>query len=476
MLRGQRFAAGAAAISLLLAGCTAPFSARHRAPSPAGRLQSPSPGLQISGRAGIGACTAEPPVATEPSLAVDPANPNVLIAAWQQRAVDGLAIVIGSSTDGGRRWTTTLMPGLTHCSGGDFAGTSDPWVSIGADGTAYTTALAIRSSGARFGGVVVSTSSDHGVHWSRATPIVANDDPLSVIDKEVVLADPKRPGVAYCVWVLYRLANPNETPRISSTAFARSEDGGRTWSAPLKTYGVEDENQNHLLGSLPDGTLLDFFSEAEELPGPETIRPLPVQMRVMRSTDQGRTWSAPATIGVFTDTAPLDPDQGTGLRLTGQGVAAATGPDGYAYAAWFEDLPGGAARIYVSRSNDGGRSWSQGAPAVSQAAPLLPPVMAVARDGTVGMLWYDFRHHAGGGPLATDVWLTTSRDHGATWSEAHVAGPFDMRAAPRTSGGYFVGDYQGLAGLRAGFAMAFAQAAPTAGAGPAAIFFSRAGS
>ena len=44
--------------------------------------------------------------------------------------------------------------------------------------------------------------------------------------------------------------------------------------------------------------------------------------------------------------------------------------------------------------------------------------------------------------LLADAWLLTSRD-GVSWAETHVAGPFDLAAAP-DSDGYFLGDYQGL--------------------------------
>jgi hypothetical protein len=75
----------------------------------------------------------------------------------------------------------------------------------------------------------------------------------------------------------------------------------------------------------------------------------------------------------------------------------------------------------------------------------------VAADGTVGVSYYDERNYggdAGGGPLVTDVWL--SHCHAATdctdttsWSETHVAGPFDQKQAAE-AGGLFLGDYAGL--------------------------------
>jgi hypothetical protein len=67
----------------------------------------------------------------------------------------------------------------------------------------------------------------------------------------------------------------------------------------------------------------------------------------------------------------------------------------------------------------------------------------VAGDGTVAVLYYDFRNNTPAPGLPTDVWLTQSIDGGATWAEQHVTGPFDMKLAPNARG-FFLGDYMGL--------------------------------
>ena len=70
--------------------------------------------------------------------------------------------------------------------------------------------------------------------------------------------------------------------------------------------------------------------------------------------------------------------------------------------------------------------------------------MHVNSDGVVAVSYYDFRHDVSGDRrLTTDHWIAHSHDGGATWSEDHLAGPFDLHQAPYARG-YFVGDYQGL--------------------------------
>ena len=67
--------------------------------------------------------------------------------------------------------------------------------------------------------------------------------------------------------------------------------------------------------------------------------------------------------------------------------------------------------------------------------------------------------------LTTDHWIVHSHDGGATWSEDHLGGPFDMHQAPYARG-YFVGDYQGLDSQGSLFRALFTLASPSTGVFP----------
>ena len=77
----------------------------------------------------------------------------------------------------------------------------------------------------------------------------------------------------------------------------------------------------------------------------------------------------------------------------------------------------------------------------------------------------------GDATLTTDVWFASSRDRGATWRQEHLAWPFDLRTAPNNR----LGEYQGLAGLRHGFAAVFTMSRPAAEDGPSDVFVALAG-
>jgi hypothetical protein len=103
----------------------------------------------------------------------------------------------------------------------------------------------------------------------------------------------------------------------------------------------------------------------------------------------------------------------------------------------------------ISTSTDGGATWSSPAAvsgSQSNGTPAFTPTVAVNSSGTVAVTYYDTRNLAAGDTttLPTDLWLTTSTDHGVTFgNETHVAGSFDMLSAP-FAGGFFLGDYQAM--------------------------------
>src|SRR3989442_15515015 len=72
------------------------------------------------------------------------------------------------------------------------------------------------------------------------------------------------------------------------------------------------------------------------------------------------------------------------------------------------------------------------------------PSIAVSADGTVGITYSDFRNNPSVQGVPTDVWFIHSHNGGATWTEQHVAGSFDIETAPLARG-YFLCDYEGVA-------------------------------
>ena len=304
-------ARGAAALAALLplAGCDSGQVKEASLPPPqiiSGPLIVPS------------ACAARaqsPDHPGEPSLAVDPTNPSQLVATWQQnRSPNDVGNVVAVSHDGGSTWTRAALPSVLTCVGGPYVRATDPWVSIGRDGMVYLSALVTRpgSSTGTTRDIVVSISRDHGGSWEAPVVLESLTAPPAQPDKDAILADPRRPGSAYAVWVDYPVAG-NAQPVVDQVVFARTTDAGRTWSKPASIYSGNDEAQENQLLMTAGGVLLDVFIEGSSLPGTAHPPPLPVKIRVMRSTNQGQTWSPPVDAANFTYTNAVDP--GTGGQL-----------------------------------------------------------------------------------------------------------------------------------------------------------------
>jgi hypothetical protein len=461
-----RHAVALLAALLAIAGCDSAQPKEANLPSTiiSGSVELPQ------GCAGQAPATRRP---AEPSVAVDPTNPRQLVASWlENQSPDKVGITVAVSHDGGASWRRSALPGLLTCAGSLYLHTSDPWVSIGGDGIIYVAALGTRPptvTGTAHD-IVVSVSRDHGTSWEAPVIVESAVAPPAQPDKEAILADPRRPGNAYAVWADYRVASGVE-PSIDRVVFARTKDGGRTWSSPSAIYSGNDETQENQLLMTAGGTLVDVFVEASSLPGTPHPPPLPVRIRVIRSTDQGQTWSAPIDAAQFSYTNAVDPGSGSQLRFFGQDITAGAAGNAL-YVAWFEDHSE-FSTILVARSEDAGLHWRAPQVVVREKAEAFLPTLAVAGDGTVGLLWFDFRHFtSGSATLSTDVWFSSSRDRGLHWTERHAAGPFDLRSAPAVRFGPFIGDYMGLVGLPDGFAATFVQAKPQSGNGTTGVFFS----
>lgn len=419
----------------------------------------------------------------EPAVAVNPRDPRNVIAVWQQDrfTVDGGALsnIVGVSKDGGRTWRRIEVPGISRCTGGTDERTSDPWVSIGPDGTAYLATLTFTEHPDLVGlagptSMLASRSTDGGISWSRPVTVV-NDNVYD--DRESVTADPRRPGHAYYVWVR-RLGIVGAE---GTEYFSRTADRGRTWSKPRQITALRPGTlpDPALIEALPDGTLVNLYLMANSSPFlPPSAPRVPWDVMVQRSKDQGTTWSTPRRIGrIDPPSAPVDPDSGAIVRAYNL-ISAAVGPDGGVYVAWNVIRSKSSSQIVFSRSRTRGRTWSAPRALAAPRTQAFLPSLAVAGDGTLGVTWDDLRNdRRGDNQLTTDVWLARSGNDGASWRESHVAGPFNtLTAAPTDStgiAGRFLGDFQGLAGFGQGLAAVFAQGKPQATHGGTDIFFAR---
>ncbi len=437
------------------AAASFPGEVRVSGPSPFNGCSTPRFGGTLNTQAEV-----------EPQAAKNPANAQNLIGVWQQdRWSNGYSrgLVAGYTVDGAKSWKEVPLP-FSRCAPGGLAWdrASDPWVSIGPDGTAYTVALL--GNGNPFTGasaIAAATSRDGGKTWGNVN-IIQSDTNGNVFsnDKESVTADPSHPGTAYVVWDRTRDA-PAGHFRIP-TLFSRTTDGGRTWSPPVAIAAKDMDEQsigNVIVADPRRHALYDFYAFYFC-----TCLTIP-EIRYVKSTDGGIHWGTSHLVNTMDAIAITDPNTGELVRTEDFQPTEAIDPsNGNLYVAWQTPRFNGGQydEIALSTSTDGGVTWSAEQRASSfTGRPAFTPTLAVGAGGVVALTYYDFRRLAAGDTtnLPTDYWLRTSSDGGTTLSaDQHVAGPFNLKAAPVSSGrGFFIGDYQGLVNVGADFVPFFVQ-------------------
>ncbi|GAA2213222.1 sialidase family protein [Nonomuraea monospora] len=455
MIRPSRALLAAAAV-LLAAGTVAQPAAATPGSAVVRQVSGVSPLPADCGPPPADGYTLNPNTEVLPMLARDPYRAERLVTVfqqdrWNRYGSNGTGVAV--SDDGGLTWQPSKnRPAFSLCDGGDYEVATDHWVTVTPSGTAVAASLAMSRAG-DVTAILVSRSGDGGGTWEAPVTLQRDDNVRFFNDRPSVTADPYRPGTVYAVWDRIDDQSTSTDPNwVQPVYLAKSTDDGRTWTTS-KVYDVPVNSGviGTQLVPLPDGTLLIAMHH-------ETITEGSTQ--VIRSTDGGRTWSAP-TLNV---PAPLavgpripDPDDsGDPIRNAALPLLAAQPGTRVVNAVWQSQDADGTFHVAYSRSADGGKSWSS--PVRVDKTPTgsaAVPVVAASRTGTVAITYYDFRNNTPDpATLPTDLWAITC-ESGCTkpsaWREQHVEGPFDTRKVPLTSVGRLLNDYTGLVSTGSGF-------------------------
>lgn len=362
----------------------------------------------------------------EPAIAVNPANPQQLVVAWQVNASAAW------STDGGGTWTIAegTAPRDYHVSG-------DVSLAYDVSGAALLCYIAFDklgttnywAHGATRNGIFVRRSPDGGKTWEKEAATVIGHESTPNIpfeDKPWIVSDITHGaarGSLYVGWTQFTLSESN-------LLFARSTDGGKTWSKPIQLNsapGLPRDDNGALEGFHgivgPDGTLYTIWDARDG-----------IMMAVSR--DGGQTFSKDRLIihagpGYFGITGV---SRSNGFPQIGMDTRDGK-VGGNLYVAW-SDYTNGDIDAFVASSADHGVTWS--APVrvnndpIHNGADQFFQWMAVDPEtGAVNLVFYDRRPDN----LQTRVTLARSTDGGKSFSN------YTLDREEFQAEGDFLGDY-----------------------------------
>jgi len=331
------------------------------------------------------------------SLAVDPTDPSRLAVAYATgRSAATGSCGVARSRDGGRTWESQIVagssarplpPSATHCA--DAAIAFDP------EGSLYVAYDVSRLGGP--GQIYVTTSSDHGTTFRSAVALASAPEGGGDFEPAIA-AGPSRGTVSVA---FERYSDDFDSAAVLA---ASSDDGGRTFAAPVAVSPAEQNAVNGRAATTADrgGKLYVGWIDASNVDF-DGAGAGDARIEVAVSVNGGRSFRAPATVA--TVPSGCGPDDDCGNRFPQ--IALAAGAESVADLAWSSAPYPDAARISVARSLDAGKRWSPprrlAVPAGRADHDQLAPSLAVAPDGRVDLGFAEQARDADDGLL--DVYL-----------------------------------------------------------------------
>ena len=299
--------------------------------------------------------------------------------------------------------------------------------------------------------------------WRRPVVVSGRLGRRAVNDKEAIWADRSASsphfGNVYVCWTAFN----GRRPLRASIVASRSTDGGATWSAPVPLTTT----RNTVTSGGRQGCAVRTDSSGRVFVAWwDTPRVVSESIQVVaRSTDGGRTFADPRTIAPVDDVGRRDPlardrtlDGIGGSRTNSfpslsiaDGAPTGTGATDAVAVVWADARGRGRERAVLSRSLDGGRTWSPPRPISARADRASMPAVAFSPSGESIHLVYTaylrgWRRRTGVPRPVRGVVRSAASSAAARWTTKFESAVQDARAATvssLTAGGLY--DYNAIA-------------------------------
>jgi hypothetical protein len=347
----------------------------------------------------------------EPSIAINPLNPNELVAGSNNQNVY-------RSSDGGLTWTNDFLISTEGVNG-------DPCLLCDSLGNFFYFHLSTDIDK-----IVCQKSTNAGVLFSNGSYAWNNN--ILTQDKEWATVDMHSNNL-YVTWTEYD-NGPNPGLQDSSRIyFSKSTDNGLTFSNPVK---INEHDGDCLYLDITDahpfvgvnGEIYVSFMDS-------------VGIHINKSTDEGITWlPSPPVIDSFGqfryDTVPFV----TRVRAMPYGACDRSNGmyRGNVYLSWCDHRNGLTnSDVFFIKSTDGGNSWSNVTKVNSDNTTLHQYRNSMCVDQVTGyiyIVYHDRRNYPGND--TTDIYMARSIDGGNTWTDFKLSNNGFIN-----DGSVFDGDY-----------------------------------
>ena len=388
---------------------------------------------------------------SETSIAVNPSDPAQIVAGSNE--IFRLPMRGYFSADGGADWGAVdlpLPPPLT-ANGTDFG--SDPAVAWDTHGNVFYSYIVVFFSGGFPNGVAidgtemaVARSSDGGKTWT-STYFALQKGEAKFNDKPYITVDdnPSSPhaDTVYVAWDRF----VGSASGSNGVLVSRSTDGGKTFSAPVFASSTAAGPKGDIGADpfvSPSGILHVAWHDVQNN-----------EIVEASSDDGGQSFGPTRTISptqvAFDVAVPAQASRGA-LVYPACGADSSTGPNrGNLYCSWMDETAANGTDIFLSRSTDGGTTWS---------APLRvnDDPTGVANDqfnqwlsvdpsnGSVNLSWNDTRNDPA--HLSTDIFSAQSTGGGLSFGPnvQVTSAPTNETCCGADLGNQY-GDYEGIAAM-----------------------------
>jgi hypothetical protein len=419
----------------------------------------------------------------EPSVAVNPANPDIIVAGANDycRQTVGGDVWTGyyRSTDGGTSWSLSLVPGYPGDASpagqaspvsGQCEAAGDPTQAFDAQGRLFYAFICFNRVKPSNGSVYAATYTGHGATYVRTVRIAAGTPSVwGLFQDKINLTVDRSSGNVYVVWGKYSGQSANNV-----LYFSRSTDHGASFSQPIRLApGLAEEQFGDVTVGPGGAVYVTFVTSAIQ-------NPTEAAVWLTKSTDQGLSWTNPVRVAAID---PFDSNEfsGNGFRDCGDGPFAC--PSGYTYSrfaslsavaadadgvhvVWNEQVSGGQSKVF-SRTSPNGLSWTAPPVAVRNVATghqFWPDVASA--DDVISVVFSDsegdpgFAGNRPPGNTAAGVnsgnvinaYVAQSFDGGQSWTSQLVSGQgsnygWETHGARRVG---FWGDYNYISAVPGG--------------------------